>query len=228
MNALLFLEDRTEFKGKAFGYEKSIFGELVFNTTMTGYPKSLTDPSYKEQLLVATYPLIGNYGVLNKSKKNDLLEFYESDSIQDTGLVISKYSHDFNQWNADKSFSDGLVENKIHGIYTRLLTPILREKGAMLSKIIIKEKEVAFYNPNKENLVDWVSVKDEKTIARDWQSSFINLNDQTNEGLKHKTKPFFSTQFHPEASGGPTDSEFLFDNFFELVKASVELRNKDN
>jgi len=354
MKARLILEDGSQFEGTAFGYQKSTSGELVFNTAMTGYPESLTDPSYKGQLLVATYPLIGNYGVPNKTEKQELLEFYESDKIQVSALVISEYSQEYNHWNAEKSLDDWMKESKVPGIYgidTRLLTSILREKGSMLGKIIIEEQDVDFYNPNTENLVDLVSIKekqvygngkykillidcgvknniirhllsrdttvirvpwdydisqekydglfisngpgdpekctvtvqnlasafendepifgiclghqlmalaegastyklkyghrshnqpvlhvgtnkayitsqnhgfavDEKSIDKDWENYFTNLNDDTNEGLKHKNKPFFSTQFHPEASGGPTDTEFLFDEFLNAIKES--------
>jgi len=351
-NAKLVLEDGTTFEGYAFGHERSISGELVFNTAMTGYPESLTDPSYKGQLLVATYPLIGNYGVPNQSKKNQMLEFYESDKIQITGLIISEYSFKYNHWNAKNSLDEWMKENEVPGIYgidTRQLTKILREKGSMLGKIIIDNIDIPFYNPNLENLVNLVSIPqkqvygngkykillidcgvknniirhllerdttvirvpwdydyshedydglfisngpgdptqctvtvknlatsfqkdqpifgiclghqlmalahgaetyklkyghrshnqpvqqvetkkayitsqnhgyavDDSHLKSDWKTLFVNLNDQTNEGLKHVSKPFFSTQFHPEASGGPTDTEFLFDEFIALVK----------
>ena len=87
-SATLVLEDGTKFKGKAFGYTKNIAGEIVFNTAMTGYPESLTDPSYKGQILIATYPLIGNYGVPGKGEKDQMLAHYESDKIQISGFVI--------------------------------------------------------------------------------------------------------------------------------------------
>ncbi|HEY4784979.1 MAG TPA: carbamoyl-phosphate synthase domain-containing protein, partial [Bacteroidales bacterium] len=74
----LVLEDGTEIKGKSFGYEGSVSGEVVFNTAMTGYPESLTDPSYKGQILTLTYPLIGNYGVPGQEKENDMFKFFES------------------------------------------------------------------------------------------------------------------------------------------------------
>jgi len=61
---------------------------------------------------------------------------------------------------------------------------------------------------------------DNKTLGKDWEPMFININDQTNEGMKHKFKPFFSTQFHPEASGGPTDTDFLFDVFLDNIEKS--------
>ncbi len=350
--AKLVLEDGTIFEGFTFGYEKSTSGELVFNTAMTGYPESLTDPSYKGQMLVATYPLIGNYGVPHQSESQQMLEFYESDIIQVSALIISEYSTEYNHWNAEKSLDAWLKQYQIPGIYgvdTRLLTHILREKGSLLGKIIVNDEDVALYDPNTENLVQQVSISekqvygdgqykillvdcgvknniirhlltrdttvirvpwdydysnedydglfisngpgdpqqckitishlaqsmeqdqpifgiclghqllalaqgsqtyklkyghrshnqpvqqvetkrayitsqnhgyavDDATLPSDWQPLFINLNDQTNEGLKHISKPFFSTQFHPEASGGPTDTEFLFDDFIDAVK----------
>lgn len=348
----IVLEDGTEFEGKSFGYDKSIAGEVVFNTAMTGYPENLTDPSYKGQILVATFPLIGNYGVPAGNKKDKMLEHYESDKIQVSGFVISDYSKEYSHWNAEKSLNDWMIENKVPGIYgidTRELTKILREKGSMPGKIIINDEDVEFYDPNIENLVDVVSVRekrfygsgrhkillidcgvknniirnllnrdttvikvpwdydiskeeydglfisngpgdpkqckitinnlkaafnnevpifgiclgnqlmalasgaetyklkyghrshnqpvlkagtdrafitsqnhgfavDSKTLPNDWEVLFVNLNDNTNEGFKHKTKPFFSTQFHPEASSGPTDTEFLFDDFIKAVE----------
>jgi carbamoyl-phosphate synthase small subunit len=356
MKAKLILEDGSQFEGTAFGYPNSTSGELVFNTAMTGYPESLTDPSYKGQLLVATYPLIGNYGVPNKTRKEQLLAYYESDKIHVSALIISEYSKEYNHWNADKSLDEWMKESKVPGIYgidTRLLTTILREKGSMLGKLIIDDQDVDFYNPDNDNLVDLVSVKekqvygngehkvllvdcgvknniirhllsrnttvirvpwdydisreeydglfisngpgdpekctvtirnlaaafkndepifgiclghqlmaladgadtyklkyghrshnqpvlqtgtnkayitsqnhgfavDEKSVRGEWEDYFVNLNDNTNEGLKHKSKPFFSTQFHPEASGGPTDTEFLFDEFINAIKENKQ------
>src|SRR5512137_2447752 len=91
-NIKLLLEDGSEFSGQSFGYEKSVAGEVVFNTAMTGYPESITDPSYKGQILVLTYPLIGNYGVPDNIMENNLSRFYESEKIQVSGLIISDYS----------------------------------------------------------------------------------------------------------------------------------------
>lgn len=348
----LWLEDGTEIPGISFGYEGSVAGEVVFNTAMTGYPESLTDPSYKGQILVLTYPLVGNYGVPYQELENNLLKFFESGSLHISGLVISDYSHDYSHWNAEKSLGDWLKEYKIPGIYgvdTRFLTKILREKGCMLGKIICNEKDVPVYDPNLENLVDQVSTRkrevygngkyrillvdcgvkfniiryllqrdttvirvpwdydfqnedydglfisngpgdpkrcdvtiknlsrafegskpifgiclgnqlmalasgadtyklkyghrshnqpvlrfgsnqafitsqnhgfaiNNNTLTKNWDPLFINLNDNTNEGMIHSVKPFFSTQFHPEASGGPTDTAFLFDRFIELIR----------
>lgn len=347
----LVLEDGSEYIGKSFGYFASTAGEVVFNTAMTGYPESLTDPSYYGQILISTYPLIGNYGVPDEKYFNNLPEIFESSKIQVKGFVISDYSFEYSHWNAKKSLSDWLNENEIPGIFgvdTRALTKKLREKGSMLGKIVTEDDVVEFVDPNIENLVDKVSVKEREVygsgskkimlvdlgvknniirclIKRDttvhkvpwdydfskeeydglvisngpgdptfcettvqnikkvinndkpifgicmgnqllslaaggtiyklkyghrshnqpvkqvntnkcfitsqnhgyavddsqledgWEPYFVNLNDNTCEGIKHKIKPFFSTQFHPEASSGPTDTEFLFDEFLGLI-----------
>ena len=350
-NIRLWLEDGTFIYGKSFGFEDSIAGEVVFNTAMTGYPESLTDPSYKGQILVLTYPLVGNYGVPIKELDNQLFKFFESHTLHISGLVISDYSESYSHWNAAKSLGDWLKEHKvpgIHGVDTRKFTKLLREKGSMLGKIIFNEKDVELYDPNFDNLVDMVSIKKKEiygngrhkillvdcgvkyniircllerdttvirvpwdydfsddeydglfisngpgdpkkcdtaihnigkaffneklifgiclgnqlmalaagadtyklkyghrshnqpviqvgtnrayitsqnhgyainnnTLTKDWSPLFMNLNDQTNEGMIHRSRPFFSTQFHPEASGGPTDTAFLFDHFINLI-----------
>ncbi|RLD64369.1 MAG: carbamoyl-phosphate synthase (glutamine-hydrolyzing) small subunit, partial [Bacteroidetes bacterium] len=157
----LILEDGTEMIGKVFGYSGSIAGEVVFNTAMTGYPESLTDPSYRGQILVSTFPLIGNYGVPNKDSENSMLTHYESDKIQISGFIVSDYSKEFSHWNAEKSLEEWMQENKIPGLYdidTRTLTKIIREKGVMLGKIVVDEQDVDFHDPNQENLVADVSV----------------------------------------------------------------------
>jgi len=347
----LVLEDGKEFSGFSFGFEKSVSGEVVFNTAMTGYPESLTDPSYKGQILSLTYPIIGNYGVPGVDSENDLLKYFESYKLHISGLIISDYTDEYSHWNANKSLGTWLKENEIPGIYgidTRALTKILREEGTMLGKIICRNQDIDLYDPNQVNLVNQVSIRQKKiygqgkyrillidcgvkyniirnllkrdttvtvvpwdydiskesydglfisngpgdpkqcnvtirnlqkalqqeipiygiclgnqllalaagantyklkyghrshnqpvllvnsnkayitsqnhgfaidnsTLPMDWEPLFINLNDGTNEGMKHKNKPFFSSQFHPEASSGPTDTEFLFDQFIELV-----------
>ena len=347
----LILEDGTTFEGKSFGYERSVAGEVVFYTAMTGYPESLTDPSYTGQILVSTFPLIGNYGVPSDSKELGLSEFYESDKIHITGLIVSDYSFEYSHWNAIKSLGDWLKEQKIPGLFgidTRALTKIIRVKGSLLGKIEFEDEVIDFYDPNQENLVAIASTDkvevfgngehrvvlvdcgvkyniircllkrnatvivvpwdydfsgedfdgiflsngpgdpalcdatvenirktmnaekpimgiclgnqllaraagaetyklkfghrshnqpvllqgtdrcfitsqnhgfavDTKTLPEDWEPMFTNVNDQTNEGIRHKTKPFFSTQFHPEAASGPVDTEFLFDDFMNNV-----------
>ncbi|MBN1986329.1 MAG: glutamine-hydrolyzing carbamoyl-phosphate synthase small subunit [Prolixibacteraceae bacterium] len=350
--AKLTLEDGTVFTGKSFGSETPVAGEVVFYTAMTGYPESLTDPSYTGQILVSTYPMIGNYGVPFDSKENGIHKYYESHKLHISGLVISDYSFEFSHWNAQKSLSDWLKEYEVPGLFdidTRALTKILREKGSMLGKIEFEDQQIDFYDPNMENLVarasctarevygngeyrvvlvdcgvknniircllnrnttvirvpwDYDFTKEEYdgvfisngpgdpamcvetvnnikqiidgnkpvmgiclgnqllaraagaqtyklkyghrshnqpvilkntnrcyitsqnhgyavetgTLPADWEPLFTNANDNTNEGIIHKTKPFFSTQFHPEASSGPTDTEFLFDDFINNIK----------
>lgn len=356
--ARLVLQDGTVFHGKSFGADASVPGEVVFNTGMVGYPESLTDPSYKGQILVLTYPLIGNYGIPNNSRDKDGLPTnFESDKIQAEGLVVADYSFDYSHYTAARSLADWLKEEgkpAIFGIDTRQLTKKLREKGVMLGKIVVDGcGDVEFEDPNLRNLaaevaaekknvynsegkrkivlidcgvkmnmirsllnrgcsvtrVPWnydfladrelefdgiiisngpgdpkmcaatiknvaAAMKKEiptfgiclgnqilalaaggdtyklkyghrsqnqpcintetkrcyittqnhgfavnmKTMPAGWEELFVNANDGTNEGLRHKNKPFFSSQFHPENFPGPTDTEFLFDEFLRMMK----------
>jgi len=356
--AKLTLEDGSVFVGKSFGSETAVAGEVVFYTAMTGYPESLTDPSYTGQILVSTYPMIGNYGVPFDGKENGIHKYYESNKLHISGFIISDYSFEFSHWNAQKSLADWLKEHNVPGLFdidTRALTKILREKGSMLGKIEFDE-EIEFYDPNKENLVARAScserevygdgehkvvlvdcgvknniirclLKRNATVIRvpwdydftqeefdgifisngpgdpamcditvehiksvmssqkpimgiclgnqllaraagadtyklkfghrshnqpvllegsnkcyitsqnhgfavqteslpaDWEALFTNVNDNTNEGIRHKTLPFFSTQFHPEASSGPTDTEFLFDEFIKNIETDKKNKN---
>ena len=111
--ATLVLEDGTRFEGKSFGYEAATAGEVVFNTAMTGYPESLTDPSYRGQILVTTYPILGNYGVPPRREKDDVSEYYESDHIHARAIIAQDYSFDHNHWQADRSLGQWLREEKI-------------------------------------------------------------------------------------------------------------------
>ena len=157
----ILLEDGTELIGKSFAAERSVSGEVVFNTAMTGYPESLTDPSYKGQILVLTYPLVGNYGAPGEELENNLLKFYESSSIHISGLIVSDYSFEYSHWNAEESLGNWLKKHSVPGIFgidTRALTKKLREKGTMLGKIISGDNDVDLYDPNKDNLVAQVSV----------------------------------------------------------------------
>jgi len=352
MKAKLILEDGTEFTGISFGCQKNTNGEVVFNTGMVGYPETMTDPSYRGQILVCTYPLIGNYGVPGYEKENGMYKYFESNGIHCRALVISDYSKEYSHWNGKRSLSDWMNEQKIPGIFgidTRMLTRKLREKGSMLGKIIIDENEdPGFEDINKLDLVsevclnepveykrngkkivlvdcgtknniiqaflkrnitvirvpynyDFHKVKadgivisngpgdpkmcittientrqammqnipilgvclgsqiialaagantyklkyghrshnqpcnetgtkrcyitsqnhgyavDSETLPEDWREWFVNDNDGTNEGLIHISKPFFAAQFHPEASPGPDDSEFIFDMFVRAL-----------
>jgi len=352
----LVLEDGTVFYGKSFGAAQSTAGEVVFNTAMTGYPESLTDPSYRGQLLTLTYPLVGNYGVPEDDLKNGISRFFESDEIHISGLIVSDYSFRYSHWNAGKSLSQWLDEHGIPGIYgidTRALTRHIRERGAMPGKIVADERgeDLPFMDPNLNNLAAEVSTQekmvygngdfkvmlvdcgvknniircllernttvirvpwdydftgddydglfisngpgdprqceqtigflkhalkgdrpifgiclgnqllalaggavcykmkyghrshnqpvlktgtpnvfitsqnhgfaiDNESLKDEWEPMFTNLNDGSNEGMRHMVKPFFSVQFHPEASGGPADTGFLFDEFVGMIEKS--------
>ena len=158
----LKLEDGNTFEGYSFGYEGSTAGEVVFNTAMTGYPESLTDPSYRGQILVLTYPIVGNYGVPHETEENNMFRFFESHALHISALIISDYSDEYSHWNAEKSLGEWLTDKKIPGIFgidTRMLTKVLREKGSMLGKIIFDDNEPEWYDPNLVNLVEQVSIQ---------------------------------------------------------------------
>ena len=161
--AILTLEDGTTFEGKSFGYSASTAGEVVFNTAMTGYPESLTDPSYEGQILVTTYPILGNYGVPPRREKNDVSEYYESEHIHCKAIIAQDYTWEPSHWQSDRSLADWLKEEHIVGVYgidTRALTKHLRDHGSMLGKITVEGcPEVDFYDPNAENLVAKVSCR---------------------------------------------------------------------
>jgi carbamoyl-phosphate synthase small subunit len=162
IKARLELEDGSVFQGYSFGAQTSVAGEVVFNTSMVGYPESLTDPSYFGQILVLTYPLIGNYGVPESQIVDGLDAWFESSRVQITGLIISEYSFDYNHWSAHKSLAQWLIEHNVpalYGIDTRMLTKRLREEGTMLGRILFFTEQMNFYDPNKINLVEHVSIK---------------------------------------------------------------------
>jgi len=170
MIAKLVLEDGSEYSGKSFGAEKSSAGEAVFTTGMVGYPESLTDASYGGQLLIFTYPLIGNYGVADQ-------KYWESSSIKANGIIVSSYIDTPSHFQSSRTLAHWLKEEGIPGIEipdTRGLTIKLREKGTMLGKIVIENHDVNWYDPNVDNIVASVSTKEvlredsllaQKTIA---------------------------------------------------------------
>ena len=341
----LILKDGTEYEAKSFGADVSANGEVVFATGMVGYPEALTDPSFRGQILVMTYPLIGNYGV---PKKED----WESGKIQVSGLIVSSYidtpsHHSSTQTLAEwfKKESVPLLEIKD----TRGLTQKLRTHGVMLGKILTGNKKISFEDPNERNLAAGVSTNEIKVegdgkktivlidcgekrnmvrrltlrgvrvvvvpwdtdvanlkipfdavlisngpgdptkvretisnvkkllkkkipilgiclvnqilalaaggntyklkfghrsqnqpcvlsgtnkcylttqnhgfavkkIPKDFKEWFYNANDNTNEGIIHKTLPIMSVQFHPESSPGPLDTDWIFDYFLKRSK----------
>ncbi|MEM3640314.1 MAG: glutamine-hydrolyzing carbamoyl-phosphate synthase small subunit [Candidatus Bathyarchaeia archaeon] len=364
--AVLVLEDGSFFFGKGFGASIKTSGEVVFSTSMVGYPEALTDPSYKGQILTLTYPLVGNYGVPPQVLEMGVLKYFESDSIKVFGLVIHELCEKPYHWASAKTLDDWLRAENVPGIYgidTRKLTKKLRVKGVMLGilevyedgepnveKLLEEAKSIP--NPNATDLVKEVTVKEPiyydnggnkkivlidcgvkygilrsllkrqtqvirvpysfsakeileynpdgvlisngpgdpkrcvKTIecvrelveecvpimgiclgtqilalalggdtykmkyghrsqnqpALDLKSNrcyittqnhgyavkieslenigleacFINANDKSVEGIRHASKPAFAVQWHPEASPGPYDTEFLFEEFLKI------------
>lgn len=161
IKARLELEDGSVFQGYSFGSQTSVAGEVVFNTSMVGYPESLTDPSYYGQILVLTYPLIGNYGVPESHIVDGLDNSFESSRVQITGLIVSEYSFDYQHWSAGKSLAQWLGEHNVPGLYgidTRMLTKRLREEGSMLGRLLFFTEHKNFYDPNKINLIEKVSI----------------------------------------------------------------------
>jgi carbamoyl-phosphate synthase small subunit len=344
IQGILLLEDASRFAGEHFGSLTPAAGELVFNTGMVGYTEALTDPSYRGQILVLTYPLIGNYGVPDLTGCTD--EF-ESRRIHVAGLIVSEICREPNHWNAFRSLSQWLDAEGVPALScldTRALTKRLRTRGTMMASIgvgaephdvplTLREELVSEVTPRspvtysrsekkvilidcgcKESILrnlldrnitvrrvpydydflgedfDGVVVSNgpgdpkvcTRTIAAvrsvmqrdvpifgiclgsqilalaaggdtfkmkfghrgqnqpciaaatqrcyitsqnhsyavniqsmpsDWEEWFVNANDGTNEGIRHRHKPFYSVQFHPEAAPGPTDANFLFDEF---------------
>ena len=180
MKGKLILEDGQVFNGFLFGKDTNIEGEIVFNTSMVGYPESLTDPSYKNQILVLTYPSIGNYGVPPQqvSSVTNLLDYFESDKIQISGLIISDYCDNHSHWNSNKTLSDWMNESLIPGLYgidTRKLTKIIRDNGTMKAKIVFDEEKPTFTIPNND-LVSLVSRKDIKEYNTDGKYKVIAID----------------------------------------------------
>jgi len=164
----LTLEDGTVYTGWSFGAIAPAAGEVVFNTAMTGYPESLTDPSYRGQILCLTYPLVGNYGAPSKDEADDILKYYESSSIHISGLLVSDYSYEYSHWNANESLGEWLEKHNIPGVYgidTRALTKRIREKGAMLGKLEPEDTKTEFCDPNLVNLVEQVSIREKKVYG---------------------------------------------------------------
>ncbi|MEJ2281368.1 MAG: carbamoyl-phosphate synthase small subunit [Candidatus Bathyarchaeota archaeon] len=318
--AVLILEDGSSFTGLGFGAPKKVSGEIVFSTSMVGYPESLTDPSYKGQILTFTYPLVGNFGVPSYEKENGVLKYFESENIKVTGFVVHELCKNPFHWASRRTLDQWLKDENVPGIYgidTRKLTKKLRVKGVLLGILKVCEldeepdlpqllKEVRkIHDPNSRDLAKEVTVKepiygviisngpgDPKqctktvesvqelmdknvpmmgiclgtqilalaeggdtyklkyghrsqnqpaldletgrcyittqnhgyTVERDsikntgLKEWFMNANDKTVEGVKHKTKPAFALQWHPEASPGPFDTEYLFDRFKKMVE----------
>ncbi|CAO3688431.1 unnamed protein product [Umbelopsis vinacea] len=169
--ASLRLQTGQVFHGTSFGAEKSVFGEAVFTTSVVGYPESMTDPSYTGQILVFTQPLIGNYGVPGETRDEfGLLKHFESDRIQVQGIIVNDYATQYSHWTAVESLGQWCQRfgvPAISGVDTRAIVHLLRDQGSTLSKMAVGDdaiadhsaENIAFPDPNKENLVARVSTK---------------------------------------------------------------------
>ena len=212
MKAKLALENGTVFTGESFGANGEVTGEVVFNTSMTGYQEILTDPSYCGQIVTMTYPLIGNYGV----NFDDL----ESARPQVAGFVVKEYIDYFSNWRARQSLASWLKRHQIvaiQGVDTRMLTKMIRTVGAMrgiLSTQDLPDKslvEKARRSPMMAGLDLTRKVTTESTYR--W-----NQTDTTPFALKPVALPIFCVQYHPEASAGPHDSDYLFAEFIDVMQ----------
>jgi carbamoyl-phosphate synthase small subunit len=178
----LTLKDGTQLTGQSFGAHTDASGEVVFNTGMVGYPESFTDPSYKDQILVLTYPLIGNYGVPESEKDEHNIEtMFESDDIHLKGIIVTEYSDNHSHWQAKQSLGEWMKKKGIPGITgidTRALTQKLRDKGSTLGIITTDpNKKIPFDDPNKRNLVAEVSITEPQTFEGPKDSPHIAIID---------------------------------------------------
>jgi len=166
--AALKLKSGQIFRGTSFGAEIPASGEAVFTTSVVGYPESMTDPSYRGQILVFTQPLIGNYGVPGLFKDQyGLLKYFESDRIQCDGIVVNDYASRYSHWTAVESLGEWCSRHgvpAITGVDTRAIVHLLRDQGSTLSKLVVGEdavnedfSKIQYSDPNKRNLVSEVS-----------------------------------------------------------------------
>jgi carbamoyl-phosphate synthase small subunit len=169
--AILVIEDGTVVRGIGFGAEKESLGEIVFNTAMTGYPESLTDPSYNGQILMPTYPLIGNYNVHP--------EWFESDRVWVEGFVVKELCEHPSHWRGIKTVDELLEEFDVPGIMdvdTRALTIKIRERGTMKSGLVTYDDQ----EPDIEEFLDRVrkqpSTSEQDLVAETTRKGITHFN----------------------------------------------------
>ena len=182
----LELKNGTAIQGYSFGADVPTAGELVFQTGMVGYPESITDPSYQGQVLVVTFPLVGNYGVPSRTEPDpivkDLPKYFESNKIHVAGLVVASYTEEYSHYLAESSLGQWLKEQNIPAIYgvdTRSLTQLIRNNGSTLCRILTRKdgvkapssnwkddfNQIEWVDPNVKNLVAEVSIKKPVTYS---------------------------------------------------------------
>jgi carbamoyl-phosphate synthase / aspartate carbamoyltransferase len=191
----LELKDGIVYEGYSFGAERSAAGELVFQTGMVGYPESITDPSYRGQLLVITFPLVGNYGVPSRTVIDELLgdlpKYFESSEIHIVGLIVASYcGEDFSHYLAESSLGKWLKENDVpamHGVDTRALTRHIREAGSMLGRMLHQKRDLL----NGLTNGDHASLRQASSDRGGWMSEteFIDWIDPNIRNLVRDGKP---------------------------------------
>jgi len=181
MKAILLLEDGTIFEGQSFGAQGTNFGEIVFNTSMTGYQEILTDPSYADQVIVMTYPEIGNYGI------ND--DDFESQIPAAKGFIVKSYCENDSHYKSQQTLAQYLKKNNIvgiSGIDTRSLVRKIREKGSMNCVVTTKEisenlkNELSNYKPDKDIILKVTCKKIEKMPNTGVKMAFIDYGAKRN------------------------------------------------
>ncbi|KAF8897079.1 carbamoyl-phosphate synthase [Gymnopilus junonius] len=170
--AALHLVSGQSFHGKSFGAPRSIFGETVFSTSITSYTESMTDPSYRGQILVFTTPMIGNYGVPSNTapyNSQDVGVVLESQNIQTAAIIVGDVAEKYSHYKAVESLADWCKRNNVPGITgvdTRAITTLLRDQGTTLGRVAIgldaalpAPDASEYWDPSQDNLVDQVSTK---------------------------------------------------------------------
>jgi carbamoyl-phosphate synthase small subunit len=198
--ARLALEDGTTFTGEQVGFAKSVSGEVVFNTGMVGYTEALTDPSYSGQILVLTYPLVGNYGVPDS---------FESSRIHATALVVSDLAREYSHVSALKSLPQWLYEEGIPclaGVDTRAITKRLRSKGCMLGKLMVDEHDPGFEDPNRRDLV--ASVTQPRTVYPGGKKTVVLVDCGAKASISQELRNRGVTVIRV-----PSDYDFLTEDF---------------
>lgn len=186
----LELADGYVCQGFSFGAKKSVSGECVFSTGLVGYPESLTDPSYRGQILILTFPLIGNYGVPSRKTQDGLLEdlpaFFEASQIHVAGLITASYSgENYSHFLASSSLGTWLKENNVpamHGVDTRAITKRIREKGSMLGRISIQD-EPTTNGYTTDHPVTYLTNGEAKDAQNSNRFSQVAMSDQSQTNL---------------------------------------------
>lgn len=172
----LDLQDGSSYQGYSFGANKTIAGELVFQTGMVGYPESITDPSYRGQILVITFPLVGNYGVPSREVMDELLgdrpAHFEASQIHIAGLVVASYAgEDYSHFLAASSLGTWLKEQGVpamYGVDTRNLTERIRDEGSMLGRMLQQKQQPS-------NGVNGSDAATSHGIKGDWKPYFEEI-----------------------------------------------------